>query len=456
MIRSFFSSSISPLIVFAVVLVCRPNLACAQEVEAKELSALEKMRTAAAADVNERYGLLAEISPHGASREDRAEIVKLLIDELDDRFPDIRARAATALGLFGEDAAPAIPELIKLLGDTDQTVSLEGVWVPVSKAIPEIGAEHVLDPLMEELAKTFEVKITKNGAGEFEAELGDRVRYYGVCGAIAGLGEAAKSTAPTFIEILRTGPENRHWATMVTLSQLGDASVAAIPDFIRNLDHREFNFQVVACRALAKHGKLSAAAAPKLVKLMEKNKDNMLSTRTHAAMCLGAIGPIEGIDSVKLLKNMIQEANAFSQERGLIGLGRLGDHAKDATEFVESLLDKKGFSQKPEAARTLWQITGKAERPLEELMKRIKNPTYDTRVHAILKEMGSAALPVADKLAEDLNNEDQSQRQIVLEIFGSMGPTAKDYVDAIEESAKDASPDTRAVLEKTLTKMRGD
>ena len=424
--------------------------------EPAKVSALETMRKALAADANTRYDLLAEISPHGASEEDRAAIVDLLMKTLSDPFPDIRSRAATALGLFGEDAVPAIPELIKLLGDTDQTVKLEGVWVPVSKAIPEIGAEHVLDPLVEELAKTFEVKIKKNGAAEYEAQLGDRIRYYGVSGSIAALGEEAKSTAPTFIEIMRTGPENRRWATMYTLSQLGDASAEAIPDFIRNLDHRDFNFQVIACRALAKHGKLSAAAAPKLIKLMEKNKVNMLSTRTHAAMCLGALGPIEGIDSVQLLTEMIEEPNAFSQERGLIGLGRLGEHAQDATEFVEELLDKKGFSQKPEAARTLWQITGKTDRPLKELMQRINNPTYDTRVYAILKEMGSAALPIADKLADELNSEDQSQRQLVLEIFGSMGESAKDYAKAIEESANDATPYTRAILAKTLKKIRGE
>ena len=153
---------------------------------------------------------------------------------------------------------------------------------------------------------------------------------------------------------------------------------------------------------------------------------------------------------------MIEEPNAFSQERGLIGLGRLGEHAQDAIEFVEELLDKKDFSQKPEAARTLWQITGKTDRPLKELMQRINNPTYDTRVYAILKEMGSAALPIADKLADELNSDDQSQRQLVLEIFGSMGESAKDYAEAIEESAKDATPYTRAILAKTLKKIRGE
>lgn len=268
------------------------------------------------------------------------------------------------------------------------------------------------------------------------------------------MGEQAKSTAPAFIEILRYGPENRRWATMYTLAQFGDAAAAAIPDYIRNLDHEDFNIKVIACRALAKLGTDSKAAAPKLVKLMEKG--NILSARTHAAMCLGALGPIEGIDSVELFKAMIQESNAFSQERGLIALGRLGEHAKEARPFVEDLLADNEFSQKPEAARTLWQITGEAKRPLEILMELIKNPTYDSRVYTVLEEMGPAAAPIAADLLGDLTSTDQSIRQTTLDIFAAMGPMASEYLDEIEASYENATPDTEVQIAKTLAKIRGE
>ncbi len=418
-----------------------------------KLTALEIMQKAEQADANTRYGLLNTISPRGADADDRKEIVRLLIEQLDSSYPDIRARAATTIGLFGEDAKPAVPKLIELLSDAEQTVSLESVWVPVSKALSKLGPEIALDPLMMAIPSTFEVTISKNENQEYQAELGDRIKYYGVSAAIAGMGEKAKSTTPAFIEILRFGPETRRWATMFTLEQFGDAAAEAIPDFIQNLDHADFNIKVIACRNLSNHGAKSMAAAPKLLKLMEK-QGNMLSTRTLAAMCLGAIGPVEGIDSVELFKKMIQEPNAFSQERGLIALGRLGKHAKKEADFVTDLMEDPEFSQKPEAARTLWQITGEADRSLELLMNLIDHPTYDSRVFEILKEFGPAAWPVADKLADRLQSEDQSMRQIFLEIFEAMGEKALAYEEQIEAAYVGATPDTEAVVTETLQRLR--
>ena len=51
--------------------------------ETPELSALELTRLAVDSDANTRYGMLNQISPRGVSQQDRAEIVRLLIDQLD-------------------------------------------------------------------------------------------------------------------------------------------------------------------------------------------------------------------------------------------------------------------------------------------------------------------------------------------------------------------------------------
>ena len=112
-----------------------------EAVETPQLTALEIMRKAEQADANTRYGLLNTISPRGADADDRKEIIQLLIDQLESSYPDIRACAATTIGLFGDDAKPAVPKLIELLSDDEQTISLEGVWVPVSKALSKLGPE---------------------------------------------------------------------------------------------------------------------------------------------------------------------------------------------------------------------------------------------------------------------------------------------------------------------------
>jgi HEAT repeat protein len=335
--------------------------------------------------------------------------------------------------LFEGDAAPAVPALIKLIGDKEPTVTLEAVWVYVSKALASIGSEHVLEPLIAAIPES------------------DRITYYGITATISEFGAEAKSHAPVFIDLLKNGPENRRWVTMYTLSNFGDAALPAIPEYIKNLDHREFNFQVMACRALAKLGPASKEAVPKLVELT--GKENMLSTRTHAAMCLGAIGPVNGVDWIQIFTDMINEPNAFSQERGLIALGRLGRHAEKTRGFVEGLLKQEEFSQKPEAARTLWQITGENKPTLKILTKLIDNPTYDTRVHGILKEMGPDAAPVSKLLADKLKTDDQSLQQVLIGILVAMGPAAKEHVEAIRGALEGADPDTALFIDQALAKI---
>lgn len=417
------------------------------------LTSLERLREAVAADANTRYGLLNTISPRGASLEDRAEMVRLLAGQLSNGYPDIRARAARVLGLFEADAAPAIPELMKLIGDEETTVTLEAVWVPVSKALAAIGVEHTLGPLMNSLGGTYSLTIEKDDDG-YRMDWGDRVKYYGITAAISEMGEEASETAPVFIELLRSGPENRRWATMYTLSSFGDAALAAIPEYIHHLDHPEFNLQVIACRALAVLGPAARDAVPKLVELTKDG--NILSTRTHAAMCLGAIGPVEGFsltDLIDLFTAMIEEPNAISQERGLIALGRLGRRAENTRSFVEELLENEDFSQRPEAARTLWQITGDNLPTLEILKELIDDPTYDMRVLGVLEEMGPDAAPMGELLAERLKTDDQSLRQMLVEILASMGPAAKPHVEAIRTALEDAAPDTALAIDKALAKI---
>lgn len=398
-----------------------------------ERTPLETLKHAVQSDVEERYRLLNMVSPRGLGEVERAEMVKLLVGELDSQYPDIRAQAARVLGLFEADAASAVPALMKLLSDKEPTVTLEPVWIFASKSLATIGAEHVLQPLVEAIPDS------------------DRTTYYGIAATISELGEAAKPAAAIFVELLRNGPENRRWAAMYTLSKLGDAALPAIPDYIENLHHKEFNFQVIACRALAALGAASKDAVPKLIELMDK--DVILSTRTHAAMCLGAIGPIEGVDLADLFTDMIEEPNAFSQERGLIALGRLGRHAEGKREFVEGLLNQETFSQRPEAARTLWQITGDREPTLGILMELVDDPTYDTRVQGVLREMGPDAAPIAPALVERLNTNDQSLRQVWVEVLVGMGPAAKEHVDAIRACLDDAEPDTAFLIDKAIEKI---
>ena len=421
--------------------LCLPSSGFAQDAVDQKLQRktlfeppdVEMLEKALQADVEARYEILGQVTPRGFERRGREKMVQLIIGQLDDEYPDIRARAAQSLAMFGPEAKPALPHLMQKIGDKEITVTLEGVWVSVSKAVAAIGPPAI-DMLMATIPES------------------DRVTYYGITAAISEMGEQAKSVAPKFIELLRDGPENRRWATIYTLSKMGDAALPAIPDYIENLNYDDFNLQVISCRALAELGPSSKAAVPKLLELMDRG---ILSSRTHAAMCLGAIGPVDNTNLVELFSKMVQERNAFCQERGMIALGRLGEHAKGASELIERLIDEENFSQKPEAARTLWQVTGESEKTIEVLERLIDTPTYDSRVYAAITDMGPAAAPMAERLADKLDTVDQSLRLILVEALTSMGPAAKNQLSALQARIDDSSREVSIAIDHALAKIEG-
>ena len=150
------------------------------------------------------------------------------------------------------------------------------------------------------------------------------------------------------------------------------------------------------------------------------------------------------------LSHFVQQPNAFMQERGMIALGRLGSQAQAAAPLVDRLIDESNFSQKPEAAFALWQITGETERTLEVLRQLMDDPTYENRVYDALTKMGSAAAPLAEQLAEKLKSEDQSLRLIVVEALAAMGAAARDQREALQASLQDADRDVALAIDRAL------
>ncbi len=408
------------------------------EAQKQKLSPLEFVQKMAESDADGKFVMLPQVSPRGVDKETRAKMLELLAEELGDKYPDIRARAATAIGLFREDAVPYIPELLKLIGDPEQTISLHGVYVFASEALSEIGVESI-EPVMEKMVGC------------------DAIEYNGLAGVISELGEheEARAKASVFVDLLKNGPRERRWPTMFCLSKLGEVAKPAIPEYIKNLDDKNFNVQVISCRALAVLGADSKDAVPKLLTLMEKDPKNLLSTRTHAAMCLGAIGPVDGPadELIKKFESMIEEPNAFCQERGLIALGRLGELAKGSAGFVEGLLENKDFSQRPEAALAHWQITGEADKALAELEKRIDDHTYDTRVLKALESMGPAGVPMLDVLLSKLESNDSSLHLMIAEIMVAMGKEGAAHVAKIRPLADTAPPEIAIQLDDAIAKL---
>ena len=402
-----------------------------------QITSLEVVQAIASADPNDQFKLLPRVSPRGVDAATQVAMVKSLVPLLQSEYPDIRSRAATAIGLFGKQSEFAIPELLKLLDDTELDARRKFVWAVASQALAQIGT-GAIKPAMA---------MMPSAQGS---------EFVGITAIVSELGahEEARAMAPFYIEHLKSGPPHHRWATMYCLSKLGDHARPAIPEYIRCLNDPNFNIQVIACRALAALGPLAKDAFPKLVELTKK-KGNVLSTRTHAAMCLGAIGLVsEEIDLIMLLEDMISEPNAFCQERGLIALGRLGKDAGRSAEFIEGLFERDDFSQRPEAALALWKVTGKAERSVELLRPMISDLTFEFRALDAIKTIGPQAAPLADEVVRRLETDDASLQLMVIEVLHSIGE-ARQHVDRIRAIAEQAPPDIAIQIDKIVSELEG-
>ena len=66
------------------------------------------------------------------------------------------------------------------------------------------------------------------------------------------------------------------------------------------------------------------------------------SSRSWAGIALGAIGPVEDVDSVKLLSSRLDAFTQIDKERALLALAIMGPEADDAKNAVyETMMDKQ-------------------------------------------------------------------------------------------------------------------
>jgi HEAT repeat protein len=361
----------------------------------------------------------------------RDAVTRGLMLALDDPVPDVRSLAAQAIGVLGRDAEAAVPKLMSKLRDTGVNSRLQAVWVDTSQALGQIGPA-ALDPLL----------------GAIDGS--DRLTYLAVMNALAAMANEASPAVPRLIELLRTGVEDRRWATIYALYGIGAAAEPAVPELVKQLDHEDFNVQCIACRALAKMGPAARPALPKLLRLIEHG---LVSARGQAAICLGALGPVEGVDSVGILTALLPESDQITRERVMQGLGRLGPAAVPAADVVRQALQDDDFWPQAEAAKTLWRITGDAGPAVEKLVQLLEDRSRDMRALEVLAEMGPDAAAAAPRLGPLLAHEDQGIRLLAAQALLAMGPAARGQREALAACLADCEPDVAQVVRAAIARM---
>jgi HEAT repeat protein len=231
--------------------------------------------------------------------------------------PDLRAVVARALAKIG---SPAVPPLIKALGDHDLYVV-----IGAAEALGRIDDRRAIDPLLTCLAS--ETSHVRQAACRALGEIGDQkavipltemlkdgdydVRF----AATAALGKVRdpRAVQPLIAALKHENPDVRE-AAAEALGQSGDTW--AIEPLLAVLGDSRFSVQVAAARAL---GKLGEQAVQPLLHALRTNGN--WNARYATAMALGLIGSER---AVRPLIDALQDDDSRVRWNAAAALDKIG------------------------------------------------------------------------------------------------------------------------------------
>jgi HEAT repeat protein len=337
------------------------------------------------------------------------------------RDPDefARAEAAAALAELGEEAAPALPDLVHALGDS--SASIRGA---AAKAIGRIG------PRAKSAVPTLLRSVSHSGEGPFFGETGL------VTEVVKGIGPGA---APELVAALEN-PAIRVPAAW-GLGQLGVDARSAAPRLRVLMTGAEGKARIayggIARTAFARslwRIDRDPAVVPVLIDLIRV--DDFLVQR-GAFDVLEEIGP-EARPAIPRLIEMLDHKNRFLREAAAKVLGLIGPAAEAAIPGLEKALGDPETSTRIEAATALWRIahTQVAVVALSAEARKIADSS-STFAATALGEIGPQAESCVPALMEALGQESIFGKAIAAQALGRIGPKAKAAIPRLIEIHND-------------------
>ena len=275
------------------------------------------------------------------------------------------------------------------------------------------------------------------------------------CETIKVVGADARIWLPQLMKELAKDDRNFKLAALHAMRALdGKDLLPALDETIKALDHKDFNVQLSACRVIEKIGPEAKKAGPRLVKLLE---EGIASARSWAGVALGAIGPHEDYDVVKLLEERLDRFYLVDRERALIGLAHLGDKAKSVVPKIETLMEQRSKSVQHVASRTHWKVTGDPAKAIERLTTLIPTMEFGAESMDILGEMGPDAKAAVPVIIKQLESEEFPAREAAVYALASMGSVAKSAIEPLKRLAKTERDHLiRAATEMAIEKINGE
>ncbi|CAE7179247.1 ILA [Symbiodinium microadriaticum] len=363
-------------------------------------------------------------------------VLPMLGKSLHDSNPEVRKRAAIALGLVGKEAQEAVPELLQTSLIDSNTAA---------EAVGSIGREAKA-AVLPELLKA----------------LNDSRAYVRLRAskALWSMGEAVKEAVPELTKALNDSDLHVRYNAARTLASIGRGAREAVPKLVMTLNDSELrgeidpSVRIAAAEALGAIGKEAKEAVPELAKALD---DWHMEVRAAACSALKPMGK-EAQEAVPQLLKALYDGRWWVQMHAADALGAIGKEAKEAVlpELRKALCDSGAHGGvRVHAAAALRHIGKKAKEAVPELMKALYDSEALVRAAAAeaLGSMGREAKQAVPELMKALYDSEASVRSAAAEALGSMGREAKEAVPVLMKALYDSVSWVRRAAADALGSM---
>ncbi len=299
---------------------------------------------------------------------------------------DVRERAAQQLGEMGASAKEAIPELLRVV----QESNYERVWIAAAAALGRMGPEAT--PAL--------LAALNNHWKPVRSVITD------------GLAQRGSEVIPALAIILQEGASRSSYGAAEALGKIGRP---ALPVLLEALKSRNPRVRELAAMGLGLLGAQGEDAIDPLAKLLFDKKEAG-QIRDAAAESLALIGP----ETLPVWIKALGQADGELRRKACSAVRIMGPDAEQAIPHLFALIEK----DRPECYDAASALAAIGPPAIPAAVKALKSPAYRTRLMAVyvLGTMGPMASESAPALRELLKTETVSElRDLVKQSLQAMG-----------------------------------
>jgi HEAT repeat protein/beta-lactamase regulating signal transducer with metallopeptidase domain len=322
---------------------------------------------------------------------------------------------AFALAQIGKDARPAVPELTKMLHDTDLETQADAIY-----ALSEIGGPDIA-PAVPLLIEALRTDDTSN------AVMASRVRYTAAT-ALGNIGPDARAAIPDLVVALGDEEEFLRANSAEAIGNIDPADLQAVPALIKAMKDKSGRVRVAAAETLLRIGPVNKEVILAFIEAADDNwKGVIIATETFFTY----LGPQHSYVIPDLIE-MLKGPNERAQRLAITALGNMSEAAVPAVPYiVESV---KNSRLEATAAGALTKLGSGAGAAVPDLIEMLKDRHKKSSAALVLEAIGPAAREAIPALENCLGGDQVQYARALLAI----NPKSSKAIDALVKIAESA------------------